>query len=172
MHKKHFPSFYKKHVKAIYRYLYYRVGGNSELAEDLTQDVFLKALDAFEKYDPSKSDSAWIYTIARNHLLNSLPKHKKHGDLEEIENTILDAESWVQKEERKDEARRMMEAIKKMKKDEQELLIRKYMEGWSFKELAEEWGTTSGALRVKARRVVQKLQSVILSERSESKNPS
>ena len=41
MEKRHFPSFYDKHFKAIYKFVYFRVGANKELAEDLTQDVFL-----------------------------------------------------------------------------------------------------------------------------------
>ena len=158
MDSKHFPAFYKKHVKKIYRFLYFRVGANRERAEDLTQDVFMKALRAFDRYDQSISASAWIFTIARNHLINDSAKQKAHTPLEEIENMELDVEPLMSKLEREDDVRMLLESLHVLQKDEKELIQRKYLEGWSFAELAEEKKTTTGALRVKATRAIKKLQ--------------
>ncbi|MCR4278351.1 MAG: sigma-70 family RNA polymerase sigma factor [bacterium] len=158
MDSKHFPAFYRKHVKKIYRFLYFRVGSNQERAEDLTQDVFLKALNAFDRYDESISESAWIFTIARNHLINDVSKQKKHSSLEEIENIEMDGESWIVKSENADDVRALIKAMDTLKSDEKDLIQRKYIAGWSFKELAEEMKTTSGALRIKATRTMTKLK--------------
>jgi len=161
MHEKHFPAFYKKHVKKIYRFLYYRAGGNKELAEDLTQDVFMKALKAFDRYDEAVSESAWIYTIARNHLINEMAKRKSTTDLSEIENLIMEDESWITRTERQDDERRLLEAMKQLRDDERELLHRKHLEGWTYEELAEEFQSTSGALRIKSSRCMKKLKQIL-----------
>ena len=90
MDSKHFPEFYRLNMKRVYRFLFYRVGGSKETAEDLTQDVFLKAFGAFEKYDPEISKSSWIFTIARNHLINHIAKQRPGVVLQGIEHTIWD----------------------------------------------------------------------------------
>lgn len=161
MDAKHFPAFYKRHVKKIYRFLYYRTGGNREWAEDLTQDVFLKALKSFDAYDPARGASAWIYTIARNHLINELAKQKPAIPLEEIENAVESGGRWDAGVEQRDAERRMLDALGTLSPDEHALIRRKYLEGWSFRELADAMETTSGALRVKAARAMKKLRNTL-----------
>ena len=49
MEKKQFTSFYDTHVERIYRFVLYRVGNRKEIAEDLTQDIFLRAFEALSQ---------------------------------------------------------------------------------------------------------------------------
>src|ERR1700752_3485503 len=60
---------YDRHVDAIYRYVYYRVRDDAE-AEDLTSDVFMKALLAIPRYEPRQAFLAWLYRIERNAVLD------------------------------------------------------------------------------------------------------
>ncbi|TAL19526.1 sigma-70 family RNA polymerase sigma factor, partial [Patescibacteria group bacterium] len=69
MNPEKFRKFYETHFNKIYRFVLFRVG-NRELAEDLVSEIFVKALKAFPSYDESRSRSSWIFTIARNHLIN------------------------------------------------------------------------------------------------------
>jgi len=70
MKKGSFEAFYNKNLDRIYRYVFFRVGRNRDVCEDLVSEIFMKALKHFEKYDPDISESAWIYRIAHNHLAN------------------------------------------------------------------------------------------------------
>ncbi len=156
-----FESFYHTYVERIYKFVFYRVGGNKELAQDLTQDVFLKALEAFERYDPSLGRSAWIYTIARHHLINQQAKTRPTVDVEEIENTFLVAQDAREDSIHREEDQALLEAVARLSADEARLVRMKYLEGWSFDELAEMFGKTSGALRVQAGRALKKLRSLM-----------
>ena len=68
--QKKFKHYYCQYKDKIFTYFYYRVNFNQALAEDLTSDVFIKALKAFKRFEADKSFQAWIYAIARNHLIN------------------------------------------------------------------------------------------------------
>lgn len=161
MERKHFTEFYRKNVERIYRYLYFRVAGNKELAQDLTQDVFLKAFEAFERYDQNISVSSWIFTIARHHLLNHVAKQRPNVTLEEIENTLWDHDDLGKRVERRYDDQRLLDALKMLPPQDAELLRRKHLEGWSYDQIAEETGKTSAALRVRSHRALKDLRKIL-----------
>lgn len=161
MDRQQFPHFYRKNVQRIYRFLYYRVSGNKELAQDLTQDVFLKAFEAFERYDAAISETSWIFTIARNHLINTLNKERPNVDLEEIENTIWDREDWVARAELNHDEQRLIESIEKLPRDDARLLRKKYLEGWPYEDLEAAFGKSAGTLRVQAHRAIKELRKIL-----------
>ena len=161
MEQRHFPDFYRTNLKRIYRYLYFRVKGNKEVAEDLAQDVFLKAYAAFESYDPEVSQSSWIFTIARNHLINYVEKTRPGASLEEIENTLWDRESWDDKMASIHDHQRMMDALRKLPSEDREIVHLKYLEGWSYDEIAEKLTKNTGALRVQAFRALKVLKGIL-----------
>jgi RNA polymerase sigma-70 factor (ECF subfamily) len=59
-----FQGFYQEKLKPIYRYVYSKVG-NREVAEDLTSDIFLKAVRSLNKEFSPQSMQKWLYLIAR-----------------------------------------------------------------------------------------------------------
>lgn len=161
MDRKHFPEFYRSNVKRVYRFLFYRVSGNKEMAEDLTQDVFVKALGAFERYDPAVSETSWILTIARNHLINQLQKQRPGVDLEEIENTIWDRVDWGEKMALNYDQKRLLHAIEQLPVEDVKLVRLKYLEGWPYEDIAQEIGKNAGALRVQAYRALKVLRKIL-----------
>ena len=161
MDSKHFPEFYRLNMKRVYRFLFYRVGGSKETAEDLTQDVFLKAFGAFEKYDPEISKSSWIFTIARNHLINHIAKQRPGVDLEGIENTIWDSVDWAEKLALRNDQKRLMAAIEQLSSDDAELVRLKYLEGWPYEEIAQKMQKNASALRVQAFRALKALRKIL-----------
>src|SRR5216684_6449544 len=61
-----FGVLYESHLDRVYRYIYYRVGSTAE-AEDLSEQVFLKAWEAIERYEPRGVPFiAWLYRLAHN----------------------------------------------------------------------------------------------------------
>jgi RNA polymerase sigma-70 factor (ECF subfamily) len=64
----HCSQWYHAHGQAIYSYLRFHLSSPDE-AEDLTADVFLRALRRFDRFDPSiGSPKAWLFRIAQNAL--------------------------------------------------------------------------------------------------------
>jgi RNA polymerase sigma factor (sigma-70 family) len=65
-----FARVYEQHVWRVYGFLAYRVR-DRDLAEDLTQGTFERALRAWSRYDPRRaSESTWLLAIARNLLID------------------------------------------------------------------------------------------------------
>jgi RNA polymerase sigma-70 factor (ECF subfamily) len=84
-----FPAIYQKFRKPIFRYVSQRVR-DEETAEEITQEVFLKAFRARESYLPSFGISTWLWTIAKNTLSDW---HRKNKD-----SPILDAHAGMHEE--------------------------------------------------------------------------
>lgn len=57
-------SFYEEHVRVIYRFIYARVG-NREEAEDLTSQVFMKAMHGLDASRDAESAQSWLFQVAR-----------------------------------------------------------------------------------------------------------
>ncbi|MBI5655196.1 sigma-70 family RNA polymerase sigma factor [Candidatus Uhrbacteria bacterium] len=161
MEKSKFTDFYQSNVKRVYKFLFFRVGGNKEVAEDLTQDVFLKALQAFESYDPKISQTSWILTIARNHLINQLEKTRPSVNLEDVENILPDCTDALERMACRADEKHLVEAIKQLPKDDATLVQLKYLEGWQYEEMAVILGKTAGTLRVQAHRALKCLRKAL-----------
>lgn len=67
---------YRQNAKIVYRFLYARCG-DAGLAEDLTQETFLKAYQSIDRYDGSCKVSVWLCQIAK-HLLYQHWERSKH----------------------------------------------------------------------------------------------
>lgn len=64
-----FGELYDRYVRAVYRYVAYRVRDDDE-AEDVTADVFIKAMVGLPRYKPRQAFLAWLYRIARNTVID------------------------------------------------------------------------------------------------------
>jgi len=80
-----FEELFEKYKKPILNFIY-RMIGNKETAEEVTQEVFIKMYKNLAIYDPGKKFITWIYTIARNLAKNALRDRKYFRDasLEEV----------------------------------------------------------------------------------------
>lgn len=161
MKKPEFSQFYTGYIERIYKFVYFRVGGNKELAQDLTQDIFLKAFEAFDRYDPAISQTSWLYTIARHHVINHHAKQRPGATLDEIEGSLSASEDSRERFAEREDERALLKAMGQIPAEDAKLLQMKYLEGWSFDELSEVMEKKSGALRVQARRAIKKLKPFI-----------
>jgi RNA polymerase sigma-70 factor (ECF subfamily) len=71
-----FENLMRKYYKRVFNFIY-RLTGSRELAEDLSQDVFLKVYQAADQYRPRSKFQTWLYTIAKNSTLNELRRLKR-----------------------------------------------------------------------------------------------
>ncbi len=154
MEKPAFATFYKTHVDRVYRFVLLRVGGQVQVAEDLTSDVFIKALRAYGEYDPKQSVSAWIYTIARNTLANHYRDTAKESDADILEIPLAanDFLSGVLKEE---DRLRVHRALAALDPEKRQLIDLKYLQGYRYEEMAAILGKTATAVKVATHRAMK-----------------
>ncbi|MCX5679026.1 MAG: sigma-70 family RNA polymerase sigma factor [Candidatus Omnitrophica bacterium] len=84
---KAFEELFDRYKKQLLNFIY-RLIGNRETAEEVTQEVFIKVYNKLEIFDPSKKFVSWIYTIARNLAKNAL-RDKKYFSARSLEETVV-----------------------------------------------------------------------------------
>src|SRR5688572_22486348 len=74
--------FYDQHVDALYAFVFYRVGRDAALAEDVVQETFTRALARVADYDPARGGVvAWLCTLSRNAIRDHLRAARRSDDL-------------------------------------------------------------------------------------------
>src|SRR5579859_593472 len=83
--EKAFGELYNAYVHDIYRYMMYRVG-NAETAQDLTAEVFLRAIEGLVRYqDRDIPWLAWLYRIAHARVVDHYRRVKRTGEPDDID---------------------------------------------------------------------------------------
>lgn len=148
-HDRHaFGELYELYVDRVYRYIYYRTG-NVHDAEDLTARVFFRAFKHIGRYeDQGLPFSAWLYRIARNLVANWYRDSSKR--------TMVPLDSANQRQsgagpelsaELLEDKETLLEAIRRLPAERQELLILKYVEQLSNVEIGQIMGRSEGAIK-------------------------
>jgi len=177
MNKRDFKRFYDKNYDRIYRFVFFRIGGDRDQAEDLVAEIFLKSLEKFHTYDPEKSNSAWLYTIAKNHLANYF-RSKYFRDVEPLDIEVWwQDQTWQMLDQEKD-IKIFYKLLGELSNKEQKLVTLKYIEGYSYKEMSGMLGKSVQSLRVATHRAVGKLKKVAekyelkeINQKSKSRQP-
>lgn len=144
-----FGEIYERYVKKIYNYIYYRTS-NQHDAEDLTARVFFRAMSHIENYvDKGVPFQAWLYRIAHNLVANW---HRDRGrrkiiPLDEFVASSLRSEAPDIAAEDEEEREHLLEAIKRLPPERQQLLILKFVERLPNAEIGEIMGRTEGAIK-------------------------
>ncbi len=163
-----FGRLYDMHVDRVYRHIYYRVGNEAD-AEDLTQQVFLKAWRAIDRYKKMASPFiAWLMTISHNLVVDFYRTRKDRAYLE-VE--ILADDSTPSPEratEASFEQQRLRRAILQLSGDEQQVVILRFIEGFEFAEIASLMKKKEGNIRVIMHRALVKLRNILEKEEGQS----
>ena len=155
-----FARFYDDHFDAVYRYVSFRVSHNRAVAEDLTADIFVSALAAFETFDPNLGAKAWIMTIARNKVINHWRDKKVTVDVDDVAMSLV-GEDGRQASEVSDDLRYLHAALQALKPEDRSLIEHKYLLGYRYHEMAKASGKHPSSLRVDTFRAMKKLKALM-----------
>ena len=154
-----FEKYYREFLPKIYRFVYFRTGSKKEEAEELTSEIFLKALDNFDNFDVEKPFSPWIYQIAKNHLINHYRVMGRTVPMAEYFDTPdKGGEARVSAFESRDD---LLKILSKLPAEKRRVLELKYINGFSYKEIAEMLGEKELNLRVMVSRALKELRQLI-----------
>jgi RNA polymerase sigma-70 factor (ECF subfamily) len=157
---KRFLEYYNTYFEKVYRYIFFRVGRDKELAEDLTSEIFLKALEKFENFDQKRPFAVWIYRIAHNHLIDHYKKQNlEMMDIEELANELKANSNLVNELERKMNASRVTEVLEELPPLQKEVIMMKYLNDLSNPEIAEILDTNEAHVRVLHHRALKWLKT-------------
>jgi RNA polymerase sigma-70 factor (ECF subfamily) len=132
-----FAALYTAYFTPLYRYIFTRVSDKAD-ADDLTQEVFLKAYTSFSRYVVrGESPLPYFYTIARNSIIDHYRKKKALVADEEVLSTIADiSDSAEETAAKREEHEAILRGIATLPSDQQDALILRFTEGLSTNEIA------------------------------------
>jgi RNA polymerase sigma-70 factor (ECF subfamily) len=157
-----FGDLYMLHLDSIYRYVFHRVADRME-AEDLTEQVFLKAWKAMGRYRHGGSPfSSWLYRIAHNAVIDYYRSSREVQPLDSVSRTLADDALGLEERAIKgSETARLHEAIGLLSAVRQEVIILRFVEGLSHGQVAEILGRSEGAIRVLQHRALTDLSAIL-----------
>lgn len=156
-----FGKLYDRYVKRIYSYIYFRTSRTTE-AEDLTERVFMQALQSLPRYEARGVPvSAWLFRIAHNLVANWHRDSARHPiapieALDHWEDIRANPSADAIRGETRDELRNV---ISHLPADRQFLLHMKFVEERSNGEIAEAMQRTEGAIKALLHRTLVSLRS-------------
>jgi RNA polymerase sigma-70 factor (ECF subfamily) len=157
-----FGELYDRFIERVYRYLYFRTGSRPE-AEDLTEQVFLKAWEAIGRYRwQGRPFLAWLYRLAHNahvdHVRSQKPTQSLNNDERPVEVASMAAAVELA---RTLDADLLANALSELTSDQQQVIIMKFMEGIDNEQIALTMDKREGAIRALQMRALQSLRRVL-----------
>lgn len=160
-----FAAWYEDHRSSVYRYVRFRVA-TREIAEDITSEVFMKALRALQRYDPDKAaPRTWLLRIARNAVTDHLRSLKRRGSLhvslDRVPDLVADVPSQEERVIKQERIQKLLNGTRKLRKADQEILSLRYGSGLGNREIAESLDITPNAVAVRLHRALKRLRKAV-----------
>ncbi len=159
----HFQRLYRKYADKIYRKCL-SILKDESLAQDARQEIFHKIFLNLSKFDGHSRFSTWVYSITYNHCIDRVRKAKRlrTTSLDQL-GPIPESECGVEEKVLLEARIRRLEAILEgLKPAEKTLLVQKYQEGRSIKDIAAELGITESAVKMRLKRAKHKAGKLYL----------
>ncbi len=156
-----FAELYDTYVDNVYRYLIYRVREPSD-AEDLTSEVFTRAFANIHRYTwQGKSFLAWLYTIARNAVTDRRRRDRPTVDLDDAFGLAEDGPTAHDRAVHGEAVDALRGAVKHLTSEQQEVLVLRFVENMSSREVAGVLGKNEGAIRALQFRALGRLRKLL-----------
>jgi RNA polymerase sigma-70 factor (ECF subfamily) len=154
-----FGLLYDKYVEQIYRFVYYKVM-HKEIAEDIVSDVFLKAFESINSYkNKGGLFSAWLYTIARNKVIDYYRSKKPTANIEDMFDIPHDAEI-PEEADAKALLSKIGEYIKTLNAKQREIVLLRIWEEKSYAEIADIVGGSEDSVKMAFSRAIRTIRDV------------
>lgn len=160
-----FEAWFRDHREPVYRYVRFRVA-TRDVAEDLTSDVFMKALRSLGSYDPRKSaPRTWLLRIARNAVTDYLRTLQRRGrlhvSLDSAPDLVHRGPSQEERMLRAEQVQRLLNAVATLRAADQEVLSLRYGAGLANLEIAETLKISANAVAVRVHRALSRLRATV-----------
>lgn len=152
----------EQHYDNIFSYLY-RKTGNTDIAEDLTQEVFLRLVNTLSRYRPTGKISNYIFTIAVNTANDYFRKNRLFVQ-EDVNSLIIDA--GVDIEDffiRQEQFSRLKEAIRELPDKQKDAILLRYFHDMKIKDISKITGANTSTVKSRISQGLKKLK-ILLSE--------
>lgn len=159
-----FGLIYDHFSERLYKFIFFRIG-HKEVAEDILSDTFVKGWMKIDQATSHKSLSAWLYQVAKNNIIDYYRIKKITVPLEEVENILEDAVNPVDLTDLSFDQKKLVELIRHLPKDQQEVIKYKFFEDLTNPEIAQILNKSEESIRVIQHRAILKLKELLHTKR-------
>ena len=153
---------FERYHKPLFGF-FYRSTRQAEISEDLVQNVFEKILKSRKLFRGDGKFSTWMYTIARNEMVDHFKRSKRMPELSQIEVEQQEGETepgYFEVEQKKEELKLLQFAFGKLEDEQQQLITLSKYQGLSYREVGEVMKVSEGNARIKVFRAMQNLKTI------------
>ncbi len=160
--KESFAQLYRHYLPQIFRFVYLKVNNKAE-AEDLTHEVFLNTWQNLKTYTHREFPfSSWLYRIARNEVIDFYRTNKKEVRLELVEEDFIKIpETESLNLDQSLELEKIKKLFQHLTQEQQDVLIMRFIEDLSPKEVSAALNKSEGAVRIIQHRGLNELKKLI-----------
>jgi RNA polymerase sigma-70 factor (ECF subfamily) len=163
-------SLVERHHGPLLGFLYRMCGGDRALAEDLTQETFLRVLRAIRQYHYPRPFKPWLYAIATNAARDHFKLAEiRHADSEADNSSVWDAAADPSTGPEAsaligDEAQQVVVAVSALPMHQREAVILRYYQDLSLAEIADTLGVPVGTVKSRISLGLKRLRSLLKDE--------
>ena len=154
-----FVLLYRRHLDAVYAYLYARLG-NREESEDVTSVAFERALHALDGYRPVGQFKAWLFTIVHRALVDHYRRRRlRYVPVESVADSLTDPAMGPEDiVVRSEEMRQVRKVMRELSAEQQEIVAMRFMAGLRYAEIAQVVGKREAAVKMAAYRAIEEIR--------------
>jgi len=164
-----FGRLVERHQDRIYNSVYYMVS-NREDAEDLAQEVFLKAYDSIHSFRQEAKFGTWLFGIMLNTVRSYWRKKARrsgklrldHGEDGETIDLEAEVDGPVESSVRAERVQQVREAIDKLKDDLREVIVLRDIDGMTYEEISEALDVPMGTVKSRLYRARNSLKEKLV----------
>ncbi|MCC6382597.1 MAG: sigma-70 family RNA polymerase sigma factor [Dehalococcoidia bacterium] len=155
-------ALYEHYFPKVYRYVAARLG-NSEDAEDVTEEIFLRVIHSVGSFSwRGLPVGAWVCRIARNEVVSHVRRQKTRGGTAQLSDSIADSRqdhvALVETQLTMEEVRR---AAEKLPEAQRQVIALRFGSGLSVSETAQALGKTENNVKVLQHKAIARLQQLV-----------
>ncbi|WP_431030460.1 RNA polymerase sigma factor SigX [Lysinibacillus sp. LZ02] len=168
-----FHQLYDKYHQDVFQFLIYLVK-NRTVAEDLSHEVYVRVLKAYERFEGKSSEKTWLFSIAKNVAIdyfrnaNVRNRHTFDAFDWEQEQLISPVKSPEQFIELDDEMNRLLEVLELCTGDQKMVIVMRYFQELSIAETAGILGWTEGKVKTTQHRAIKTLREKMIQQEKEA----
>jgi RNA polymerase sigma-70 factor (ECF subfamily) len=144
----------------VFRYLFYQVG-DSQTAEDLTSEVFIRMIRSLPSFQPRGSFQAWLLQVAHNLAMDHHRKEKGKIGLPLTENLVADSVDPLESVEHQLDNQRLQRALAQLNESQREVLVLRFILGLPIEQTAQAMKSSEDAVKGLQRRGLITLRQLL-----------
>lgn len=161
-----FAALYREYMPTVYKFLYYRMGNNKAVAEDMTAEVFLRALRKIADFNWTGADfGSWLLRIARNLILDNAKSSRARLEVlnDEMPESEPDEETSTETAVMQNLTNQgVYAAIRRLSPDQRDVITMRFIQGMDVCDVALAMGKKEGTVRTLQFRGLKALQKLLV----------